>query len=102
MFLLFVHVTHLFYRQVCFISEGLLGVLYKICSCHNIAEILLKLALNTNQSIIQKGKAILICMKKNCDIKIQLFTNECPPPLVYWVQALGDPYFTSILNNGTN
>jgi hypothetical protein len=26
MFLLFVHVTHLFHRQVCFISEGLLGV----------------------------------------------------------------------------
>ena len=57
---------------------------------------------NTNQSIIQKGKAILFCMKKNCDIEIQLFTNEYPPPLVYWVQALGDPYFTSILDNGTN
>jgi hypothetical protein len=41
-------------------------------------------------------------MKKNCDIEIQLFTNECPPPLVYWVQALGDPYFTTILDNGTN
>jgi hypothetical protein len=48
------------------------------------------------------GKAILFCMKKNCDIEIQLFTNVCPTPLVYWVQALGDPYFTSILDNGTN
>jgi hypothetical protein len=26
-------------------------LIYKICSCHDIAEILLKLALNTNQSI---------------------------------------------------
>ena len=28
-------------------------LIYKICSRHNIAELLLKLALNTNQSIIQ-------------------------------------------------
>ena len=35
-------------------SKGHLGVLsyYKICSLHDIAEILLKLALNTNQPTI--------------------------------------------------
>jgi hypothetical protein len=47
MFLLFVHIIRLFYRQVGIISKGLVGV----CSRHDIAEILLKLALNTNQSI---------------------------------------------------
>ena len=54
MFLLFVHITRLFYKQVSFISYGLVGVLmYTICSRHDKAEILLKLTLNTNQSINQ-------------------------------------------------
>jgi hypothetical protein len=54
-FLLFVHITRLFYREVRFIYKGHVGVLcyYTICSRHDIAEIRLKLALNTNQSINQ-------------------------------------------------
>jgi UDP-N-acetylmuramyl tripeptide synthase len=39
MFLLFVHIIRLFYRQVCFISKWLVGVeINKICSRHDIAE----------------------------------------------------------------
>ena len=40
MFLLFVHIIRLFYRQVCFISKWLVGVEVnnKICSRHDIAE----------------------------------------------------------------
>ena len=40
MFLLFVHIIRLFYRQVCFISKCLVGVEVnnKICSRHDIAE----------------------------------------------------------------
>ena len=55
MFLLFVHITCLFYRQVCFISNGLPRCIsqHKKFACHDIAEILLTLALNTNQSINQ-------------------------------------------------
>jgi hypothetical protein len=45
-FLLFVHIIWLFYRQVCFISKGLVGVSVnnKVCSHHDIAKILQKLA----------------------------------------------------------
>ena len=45
----------MFYREVRFISKGHVGVLlyYNFLSRHDIAEILLKLALNTNQSIIK-------------------------------------------------
>ena len=39
MFLLFVHIIRLFYRQVCFISKWLVGVeVNQICSRHDIAE----------------------------------------------------------------
>ena len=62
MFLLFVHITPLFNRQECFISNGKL--INKCCSRHDLAELLLKLALNTNQSfsfrhiLWKKGGAI--------------------------------------------
>jgi hypothetical protein len=43
------------YMSILFMVHYFLGssrcLIYKICSCHDIAEILLKLALNTNQSI---------------------------------------------------
>ena len=39
MFLLFVHIIRLFYRQVCFIYKWLVGAeVNKICSRHDIAE----------------------------------------------------------------
>ena len=55
MFLLFVHIIRLFYRQVCFISKWLVGVEVnnKICSRHDIAE-------DTNAN-----GAIRICISKN-------------------------------------
>ena len=55
MFLLFVHIIILFYRQVCFISKWLVGVEVnnKICSRHDIAE-------DTNAN-----GAIRICISNN-------------------------------------
>ena len=46
------------------ISKGLVveEIIYKICSHHHIAEILLKLALNTNRSIIKKKKIMKVVL----------------------------------------
>ena len=52
-FLLFAHITQLFNKQICFISKWKL--IYKMCSHHDIDEILLKLALNTNDWINQSS-----------------------------------------------
>jgi hypothetical protein len=79
-FLLFVHIIRLFYRQVCFISKGLVDVQVnnKICSCHNIAEILLKLVSNTNQSINQSidihflSVEIYMCYWNHCTLSKNL------------------------------
>ena len=52
-FYFFLHITQLFYIKICLSSNGLLVEEYicKICSHHDIGELLLKLALNTNKSI---------------------------------------------------
>jgi hypothetical protein len=49
------HVLNFIKYVLYFISKDLIGVQFnnKMCSCHDIAEIWLKLALNTNQSINQ-------------------------------------------------
>ena len=52
MFLLFVQIIRLFYREVRLISKVHVSV---FCSRHEIAETLLKFALNTNQSINQSS-----------------------------------------------
>ena len=47
-------ITQLFYIQICLKSKSLLveKLICSMCSSHDIAEILLKLALNNNQSIL--------------------------------------------------
>ena len=49
-------------------------LVYKICSRHDIAEILLRLAINTNQSIDQKFKIDKIS-NNDTIILIYLVTN---------------------------
>jgi len=45
-------------------KKSISKLIYKICSRHDIAEILQKLTLNTNQSFIEKVNYIYIYVKK--------------------------------------
>ena len=72
--LLFVHIIRFFYRQICFIFKSLESVKVnnKICSSHDIAKILLKLALNTNQSIYFYLLLLTSLVHCSCDIASKL------------------------------
>ena len=64
-------------------------LIYKICSCHNIAEILLRMALNTNQSINLFHQDMLLDLMKyvpptklHCYVKVAPLLEGhtfCPP-----------------------
>jgi len=83
MFLLLIHITRLFYREVRFISKDHVGVLcsYTICSRHDIAEILLKLALYTNQSI---NRSYYKFQKKTFLSKVTLVNGNSAKTVLYF------------------
>ena len=84
----------MYYPQICLISKGLHKLIYRICSHHDIDEILLKLALNTNQSInqtyyIEQNKSITLTILNPIPAAlIPAKHAQCPAPPSFFSRLL--------------